>query len=101
MKKILVILFVLLLLIGCGKEKSNSLYGSWGHDKYIYTFNEDGSCSYDSKGVVLNCKYTVDNDILVLYYDGNMDPYELTYRIEDGVLHIIDEYGSDVAYKRK
>ena len=96
MKKYLFICLAVLcvVLVGCGKK--DSLIGEWQLGSYVFTFNEDKTCSY-----VRKCTYTVDGDKLSILYEGDNVPYETTFKIEDNKLTIKDSANNDVVYTRK
>ena len=104
----LLLLVATLALVGCGdKEKKEEkikdpLIGQWAYDsRYIYTFNEDRTCSYDALGTVMKCTYTVEGDKLSILYEGNTDPFETTFKIEGKTLTIKDSFDNDVEYTKK
>ena len=56
MKKIILLLVVSLLLIGCGKEAD--LIGTWNsNNQSTYTFNEDGTCQKIDNVDIYQCTY--------------------------------------------
>ena len=99
------ILFVTaLLLTGCGKKKTeekNSIVGKWEQSGYIYTFNEDNSCSYDAMGTLMKCTYEIDGDKISIMYTDSTVPFETTYSIDGNKLNVIDSFGNDTIYTRK
>ena len=105
MKKYLfvVILLVSVLFIsGCKNEKkSESIVGKWANGSYVYTFNEDKSCSYDAAGTIMKCTYETDGDKISILYKDSTVPFETTYSIEGNTLHVKDSFGSDVKYGKK
>ncbi len=102
MKKTFVVALLLvgvLTLFGCSKNAG--LVGKWAYGNYVYTFNEDKTCSYDASGTKMECTYEVDGDKLSILYKGNTAPFETTYKIDGNTLTIKDSFGSDVKYTRK
>jgi len=105
MKKRYLLLVVLLVgvltITGCKKEEKITLVGKWAHGSYVYTFNEDKTCTYDVAGSKMECTYEVDGDKLSILYNGNSAPFETTYTIEGKKLNIKDSFGSDTIYERQ
>jgi len=101
-KKIVISLFLVfisVLFVGCSKtSKKSPLVGKWTHDSYVYTFNEDNTCSYDALGTIMKCTYKVDGDKLSILYDGNSTSFDTTFKIENNKLNIKDSFGSDTIY---
>ena len=90
------LLFLCFTLVGC--KKKESIIGKWVYSTaFEYVFNEDKTCSYVGK----KCTYAIDNDKLFILYEGNTDPFETTFKIENNKLIIKDSLGSDVVYERK
>ena len=55
----------------------NSGVGKWAHGSYVYTFNADGTCSYDAAGTLMKCTYKTDGDKLSIQYEGkNMASFD-------------------------
>lgn len=84
----------------------NGLVGSWDYAEFsgmVYTFNADGSGTYDMFGEVMNFTYEAGGSTLKLTYtDESADaPMELEYKIEGETLKIKDSLGNDTIYKRK
>ena len=107
MKKIISTIFVIaicVLLVGCGK-KANGIVGKWetklGSYSYVYTFNEDKTCTYDAAGTLMKGTYEIDGDKISILYDGNTAPFETTFSIEDNKLNVKDSMGNDTIYTRK
>ena len=101
---LLSVLFVAILfsLTGCGKkEEKTSIVGKWAQGSYIYTFNEDKTCSYDAAGTLMKCTYEVDGDKLSILYDGNTAPFETTFSIDGNKLNVKDSFGEDTIYTKK
>jgi len=106
MKRVLGSIFVLtlcLFLVGCGKK--NSIIGKWetklGGYNFVYTFNEDKTCSYDAAGKLMKCTYEIDGDKISILYDGDTSPFETTFSIEGNKLNVRDSNGNDTFYTKK
>ena len=98
---LLVIVFCL-VLVGCNKAKDkNTIVGKWAQGSYVYTFNEDGTCTYDVSGKIMKCTYKTDGDKLSILYDGNTAPFETTYSIDGNKLNVKDSFDNDTIYTRK
>lgn len=66
MKKIILLLVVSLLLIGCGKEAD--LIGTWNsNNQSTYTFNEDGTCQKIDNVDIYQCTYEKENGVVNIY----------------------------------
>lgn len=91
------------VLVGCGK--SNTIVGKWeykmGTTSFIYTFNEDKTCSYDAAGTIMKCTYKVDGNKLSILYDGNTESFDTTYSIDGNKLNVKDSFNNDTIYERK
>ena len=84
----------------------NGLVGSWDYAELsgmVYTFNADGTGSYDMFGEVMNFTYEADGSTLKLTFtDEDVDvPTELAYTIDGDTLNVKDSLGNDTIYKRK
>lgn len=84
----------------------NGLVGSWDFaalSGMVYTFNADGTGSYDMFGEVMNFTYEADGSTLKLTFtDEDVDvPTELAYTIDGDTLNVKDSLGNDTIYKRK
>ena len=87
-----------LAIIGC--KKKDAIIGQWSYDSgnsFVFTFNEDRSCSYAGK----NCTYKLDGDKLIILYDGATETFDTTYKVEGNKLIIKDTFGKDVVYNKK
>ena len=90
------------VLTGCGKEKG--LVGVWTYEQgsgYVYTFNEDKTCSYEAFGTKMECTYEDDGTKVSILYKGNTVASSYEYKIDGDTLTIKDSFGKDVVYKRK
>lgn len=82
----------------------NPLVGSWEYQGggYIYTFNADGTGTYDLGGdTPMVFTYEASDTELSILYDGNTEPMVLEYEINGDVLNVKDSFGSDTLYNRK
>ena len=84
----------------------NGLVGSWDFaalSGMVYTFNADGTGSYDMFGEVMNFTYEADGSTLkITFTDEGVDvPTELAYTIDGDILNVKDSLGNDTIYKRK
>ena len=106
MKKIAKSLLVVSILFVCvialtGCNKSKGLVGSWDHDGYVYTFNEDKTGNYDAKGTKMEFTYEDKGDKVSILYKGNTAASEFEYKIDGKKLIIKDSFGTDVEYTKK
>jgi len=107
--KIAILVAILLIsvgvLAGCGNQEAsaNTIVGVWAYegDSFVYTFNEDGTGSYDALGSKLEFTYTTDGDKLSIQYPDTDFPFETTYSIEGKILNIKDSFDNDTLYERK
>ncbi|MBR3324227.1 hypothetical protein IKG24_01665 [Candidatus Saccharibacteria bacterium] len=82
--------------------KKDPLIGSWANGSYVYTFNEDKTCSYGyGSAGAMKCTYETNGDKISILYDGNTAPFETTYSINGNELNVIDSFGNDTIYTRK
>ena len=84
----------------------NGLVGSWDYAELsgmVYTFNADGTGTYDIFGEVMNFTYEADGSTLKITYtyEGVDAPTELEYKIDGDTLNLKDSFGNDTLYKRK
>ena len=105
MKKSLLILATLfvgiLTITGCNQQKKDPIIGSWAHESWVYTFNEDKTCSYEYSGSKMECTYEIDGENLSILYKGNTAPFKTTFKIENNKLTIKDSLNKDVVYDKK
>lgn len=79
-----------------------AIVGSWAYsDTYIYTFNSDGTGTYDVGGTIMNFTYEANDNELSILYDGNTAPMVLEYSIDGDTLNVKDSFGEDTLYTRK
>lgn len=105
----LCVLLTAFSLCACGDNNSGekggkaSLVGSWEYESggYTYTFNEDGTGSYDAAGKEMDFTYTDNGDSITFSYEDTTEPSTYDYRIEDEVLYIKDSLDNDVKYIKK
>lgn len=84
-------------------EASNSdLVGSWEYESggFVYTFNDNGTGTYDISGNVMKFTYTADDTKLTITYEGS-PAMELNYELNGDTLNVKDSAGNDTIYKRK
>ena len=99
---LVLVIMVSVILTGCGKKEG--LVGQWEYEKgsgYVYTFNEDKTCSYEAFGTKMECTYEDEGTKVSILYKGNTMASTYEYKIEDDTLTIKDSFGKDVIYKRK
>ena len=106
MKKYVVVILLLvgvILISGCNKgSKKDGIVGTWVNSgSYVYTFNDDKTCTYDVAGTLMKCTYETDGDKLSILYKDSDVPFETTYSIEGSTLIIKDSFGNDVKYDKK
>ena len=89
---------IALLLAGCGKT---TIVGKWAQGSFVYTFNEDGTCSYDISGNTMECTYEAKDGNISILYNGTTSPFKTKYSIDGKTLHIEDSFGSDVTYEKQ
>ncbi len=96
---------VIAIILGNGGGTKKAIVGSWKYSglEAIYTFNEDGTCSYKFYDTERTCTYTEKEEgVIELMYDGDTLASTYKYHIEDGkTLHIEDSFGQDVVYERQ
>ena len=82
---------------------ASSLEGSWEYvdGGFVYTFNSDGTGTYDIYGSVEEFTYKSDGSVLTITYDEETGPMDLEYSIDGDTLNIKDSLGNDTLYKRK
>ena len=86
------------------KADENSIIGSWEYTggTYIYTFNEDGTGTYDvGSDNPMKFTYELSETELSILYDGNTAPTVLEYVLDGDTLNVKDSFGEDTIYKRK
>ncbi|MBQ3293167.1 hypothetical protein IJG93_02605 [Candidatus Saccharibacteria bacterium] len=109
--KAIIIAVVALLVVMAGvvaavliinNNKKDPLIGSWENGSYVYTFNEDGTCSYGYGSLgAMECVYHTEGDKISILYNGNTAPFETTYKIDGNQLNVIDSFGNNTIYTKK
>ncbi len=74
MKKIIFLLLISFLLIGCGKKVD--LIGTWNASNLTYIFNEDGTCTKMDNTSSFSCTYEEKDGIINIYLDNKDEIYE-------------------------
>ena len=103
MKKLLIcfVLLTVIFITGCDNNKGNTIVGKWTLGSYVYTFNEDGTCSYVGYGNLMECTYTTDGDNISILYKGNTAPFETKFYIDGDALNIVDSFDEPTYYKKQ
>ena len=101
MRKIIIVIVLLLIITGCGKNK---LVGKWKADgysvDYYYIFNDDNTCAYEMTGAKMECTYKIDGNKVTILYKGNTISNTYEYTIEGDILLIKDSFDNNVKYIR-
>ena len=99
---VVAVVAIIIAVVLTANNNKDPLIGSWAHDSYIYTFNEDKTCSYAYSSLgAMECTYETDGDKISILYTGNTAPFETTYKIEGNTLIVVDSFGNDTEYTRK
>ena len=84
---------------------TSSIVGKWkyfdedlGSMDFIYTFNADGTGSYEMYGSKKDFTYKIDGKNISITYDTA--PFETEYEINGDVLNVKDSAGNDTLYKK-
>lgn len=79
-----------------------NIVGSWEYESggFVYTFNDNGTGTYDVAGNVMNFTYETDGTKLKITYEGS-PAMELEYELNGDTLNVKDSTGNDTIYKRK
>lgn len=82
---------------------SSTLVGSWEYADggFTYTFNADGTGTYDMFGEGMSFTYTDNGTSIEFLYEDVDDPTVLEYTIDGDTLTMKDSFGSDVTYVKK
>lgn len=96
----LFIVIICIFLAGCNKKTENPIIGEWTHGSFIYTFNKDGTCTYNTLGTIKKCTYKINENNISILYEGTTVPFESTYTIKDNKLNIKDSFGKNVYYEK-
>lgn len=80
-----------------------SIVGIWEYEYggFTYTFNDDGTGTYDIFGDVMNFTYTITDTEVSIRFDGDAAASHLEYTLDGDVLNIKDSAGNDTIYNRK
>ena len=104
----LCLIFAATFMVACNKGTKQSdepitLVGQWEYSALncTYTFNDDGTGSYNFAGSEMKFTYEDKGDSFSVLYDGNTVASDYEYVIEGNVLTITDSFGSPVEYTRK
>lgn len=84
--------------------ENSPLIGSWEYEEmsgFTYTFNPDGTGTYDVMGEVMSFTYTDNGDSIEMLYEDVDAPSTYAYSIDGNTLTIKDSFGSDVKYIKK
>ena len=107
MKKYIIIgvsvVVILILAIVLFTHKGKSIVGKWesvDQKGFIYTFNEDNTCSYNKNGKISECTYTIRDNTLAILFKGNTTAFETNFEIKSNKLNIHDSYGKDTIYNK-
>ena len=81
----------------------DALVGSWEYQGgvYTYTFNADGTGTYDVSGNLMKFTYEATDSTISFTYGSDTTPMTLNYSINGKVLNVKDSNGSDTLYNRK
>ena len=96
-----VIVAILLTNVGAPKKP---IVGSWKYSSMdaMYTFNEDGTCTYKFYDSERKCTYTDADESLEILFDGDTLASTFRYHIEnEKILHMEDSFGQDVIYEKQ
>ena len=94
---ILLSLIFIILFIIIGNKKS--IIGKWksidAKDEYYYVFNKDKTCSYEMMVARLDCTYEIDDEKLIILFNGNEKPNTFQYYFDNNMLIIKDNTGKE------
>ena len=81
----------------------DALVGSWEYQGggYTYTFNADGTGTYDVSGNLMKFTYEATDSTISFTYGSDTTPMTHNYSINGKVLNVKDSNGSDTLYNRK
>lgn len=85
------------------KASDTGIVGTWEYEYggFTYTFNADGTGTYDMFGDALKFSYEISDTTVSIQYEGSDAPMELAYTLDGDVLNIKDSAGNDTIYNRK
>ena len=98
---IMALIIALALAVVTGCDSKGNIIGSWDHSGFVYTFNNDGTGSYNAAGTEIAFTYEDDGTKVSILYEGNTATGDYEYRIEGNKLIIKDSFGTDVEYIKK
>ena len=83
-------------------KSKNPLVGSWKYQggNFTYTFNDDGTGTYDASGNNMEFTYKTDGNKISITYTGNTAAFETEYSIDGDTLNVKDSLGNDTLYKK-
>ncbi len=84
--------------------EGSPLIGSWEYEEiagFTYTFNANGTGTYDVMGEVMNFTYTDNGNSIEMLYEDMDAPSTYEYSINGNSLTIKDSFGEDVKYVKK
>ncbi len=78
------------------------IIGTWEYEEggFVYTFNANGTGTYDAFGQIMKFTYTADGAVLSITYEGS-PAVDLDYELDGDTLNIKDSFGNDTFYNRK
>ena len=80
----------------------SALVGSWAYEEdenFVYTFNANGTGSYEVYGETINFAYTDNGTSVEIVFDDA--PGTFNYTIDGNTLVLVDSTGTDVRYIKK
>ena len=80
----------------------SALVGSWAYEEdenFVYTFNANGTGSYEVYGETINFAYTDNGTSVEIVFDDA--PGTFDYTVDGNTLVIVDSTGTDVRYIKK
>ncbi|MBO4432612.1 MAG: hypothetical protein J5852_03670 [Clostridia bacterium] len=88
---------------GNNKAQAGAIIGSWEYKNggYTYTFNSNGTGSYEAGSTVMEFTYEDDGSTVKILYKGNTMPNEFAYTINGNTLSIEDSFGEKIDYEKK
>ena len=80
----------------------SALIGSWAYEEdenFIYTFNANGTGSYEIYGETINFTYTDNGSSVEIVFDDA--PGTFDYTIDGNTLVLVDSTGTEVRYLKQ
>ena len=77
----------------------SALIGSWAYENdenFVYTFNANGTGTYDVYGEILNFTYTDNGTSVTIVFDDA--PGTFDYTVDGNTLVMVDSTGAEVRY---